>query len=70
MTGVIAAGPGFVAWGFDLSSDIGDGAIWTSDDGNGWNPVIGKASFSGPGNQTIAGMVAGGPGLIAVVVRH
>ena len=66
MTGVIAAGPGFVAWGFDLSSDIGDGAIWTSDDGNGWNPVIGKASFSGPGNQTIAGMVAGGPGLIAV----
>jgi hypothetical protein len=54
---------------FDYPDDVGflDGEIWASADGLTWERVEDPAgAFTGPGNQRIEAVVAGGPGLVAV----
>jgi hypothetical protein len=67
MESVAAGGPGLVAVGYDYSGGDADGAVWTSADGLAWARVPhDEAVFGGDGAQSISGVVAGGPGLVAV----
>ena len=75
MLDVVAGGPGLVAVGMtdewltggDLGPGLTDGVIWTSADGLTWERVPDPDGvFSGPGDQRIEAVIAGGPGLIAV----
>ncbi len=68
MKGVTAGGPGVVAVGMDESVDgSSDAAVWTSVDGTTWTQVPhNEAIFGGPGNLSMYGVTAGGPGLVAV----
>jgi len=66
--GIVAGGPGLVAVGRDLSAgEGGAAAVWTSPDGITWTRVPhDEAVFGGPNSQRMNGIVAGGPGLVAV----
>ncbi len=67
MSGLVVGGPGFVAVGYDASGGDWDAAVWTSPDGVVWSRVPHDESvFGGPDDQTIADVVAGGPGFVAV----
>jgi hypothetical protein len=67
MYSVAIGGPGLVAVGSDYSGVDADGAVWTSPDGLTWTRVPhDEAVFGGAGNQEMLGVVAGGPGLVAV----
>jgi len=75
MEAVVAGGPGLVAVGYDEGAgdreDGGgwakDAAVWTSPDGITWTRVPhDEAVFGGPNSQRMNGIVAGGPGLVAV----
>jgi hypothetical protein len=68
MASVTAGGPGLVAVGWDL---VGFGnanaAVWTSPDGVSWSRVPhDEEVFGGQSYQTMLGVTAGGPGLVAV----
>jgi hypothetical protein len=73
MHAVTAGGPGWVAVGYD---DVGEGseadwiaAVWTSPDGVTWSRVPhDEALFGGQNDQEMFGVVAAGPGLVAVGV--
>jgi hypothetical protein len=65
--GVVAGGPGLVAVGSDGGGGDVDAAVWTSVDGLTWTRVPHDgAVLGGPGDQSMWGIVAGGPGLVAV----
>ncbi len=67
MNEVTAGGPGVVAVGWDHGSSISAAAVWTSVDGTSWTRVPhSEAVFGGPGSQSMYGVAAGGPGLVAV----
>ncbi len=67
MVDVTAGGPGLVAVGAEGSDEAGDAAVWTSVDGITWLRVPDEAGvLGGPGDQTMWGVTAGGPGLVAV----
>jgi hypothetical protein len=69
MTAVTAGGPGVVAVGYqvDLSTDDRDAVVWASPDGLSWVRVPqDEAVFGGPSHQSMTGVAAGGPGLVAV----
>lgn len=67
MSAVAAAGPGFVAVGGDEVGGNWDAAVWMSRNGLSWKRVgFGAAVFGGNGSQLMRGVVAGGPGLVAV----
>jgi hypothetical protein len=67
MASVTAGGPGLVAVGEARSDDGGVAAVWTSTDGRVWSRVPhDEAVFGGPGDQGMASVTAGGPGLVAV----
>ena len=67
MRSVAAGGPGLVAVGRDEASDDINAAVWTSVDGITWSRVPhDDAVFGGDGDQTMSGVAAGGPGLVAV----
>ena len=67
MRSVIAGGPGLVAVGSDWSGDDVVAAVWTSPDGITWSRVPHDESvFGGGGDQLMASVTAGGPGLVAV----
>lgn len=64
---VAVGGPGLVAVGADWSGPDADAAVWTSEDGHSWTRVPHEETvFGGSGNQLLTGVVAGGPGLVAV----
>ena len=68
MLGATTGGPGFVAVGV-VSAGFGgsDAAVWTSKDGVSWESIANSGTVFGfEGNQAMAGIVAGGPGLVAV----
>ncbi len=68
---VVAGGPGLVAAGGDWSGGDEDAAVWTSVDGLIWNRVPhDEEVFGGDGGQWIGGVVAGGPGIVAVGSDH
>jgi hypothetical protein len=75
MRAVVAGGPGLVAVGYDQAEagtdDAGgrstDAAVWTSVDGVTWARVPhDEAVFGGENSRVMTGVVAGGPGLVAV----
>ena len=69
MYGLAAGGPGLVAVGYESDSPgmEENAAVWTSADGLTWTQVRhDEAVFGGPDNQSMVGVVAGGPGLVAV----
>ena len=67
MLSVTAGGPGVVAVGWDLSGDPTDAAVWTSPDGVTWSRVPdAEEVFGGAGDEGMASVAAGGPGLVAV----
>jgi len=67
MRSVTAGGPGLVAVGVDILDNEFDAAVWTSPDGISWSRVPhDEAVFGGEGDQAMSGVVAGGPGLVAV----
>lgn len=67
MKGVTAGGPGVVAVGMDESIDgSSDAAVWTSVNGTSWTQVPHSEAVFGGGNVSMYGVVAGGPGLVAV----
>jgi len=70
---VAVGGVGLVAVGYDdavssVASDQGwDAAVWVSVDGVNWERVTGNDSvIGGVSKQVMYGLVAGGPGLVAV----
>jgi len=64
-------GPGLVAVGNDMSGGDLDAAVWTSPDGLTWTRVPhDEGTLGGPDAQEIWGVVAGGPGLVAVGHDH
>jgi hypothetical protein len=66
MRSVTQFGSRLVAVGFDRP-DGGDdqAAVWVAD-GGVWRRIPFQPSFGGPGDQQMASVVAGGPGLVAV----
>jgi hypothetical protein len=67
MQAVAAGGPGLVAVGYDESGGDRDAAVWTSVDGLIWTRIPhDEAIFGGSGAQWLAGVAAGGPGMVAV----
>ena len=66
ITSVTAGGPGLVAVGGETSGDDFDAAVWVSADGYAWTRIHDEEVFGGPGNQFLASVTAGGPGLVAV----
>jgi len=68
MNAVAAGGPGLVAIGYDASPGAGShAAVWVSADGLSWQRIPGgDAVFGGAQTVEMAGVVAGGPGLVAV----
>jgi hypothetical protein len=66
MEGITVGGPGLVAVGWDESGDDIDAAVWTSSDGISWTRVPDQAALGGEGEQSMFGVIAGGPGLVAV----
>ena len=68
MNAATTGGPGLIAVGTSapgLHKD--DAAVWTSTDGLRWTLVPDDSGdFSGAGDHHMAGVVAGGPGLVAV----
>jgi hypothetical protein len=66
MVMVAVGGPGLVGVGYDFSGGDGDAAVWTSPDGVGWSRVpADEAVFGGSGDQVMAALAVGGPGLVA-----
>lgn len=69
MHAVTAGGPGWVAVGYDDSGEDWNAAVWTSADGVTWERVPHEeALFGGVNDQEMFGVVAAGPGLVAVGV--
>jgi hypothetical protein len=68
MRSVAAGAPGLVAVGQAPSSGSESvAAVWTSTDGRVWSRVPhDRAVFGGPSVQSMLGVAAGGPGLVAV----
>jgi len=67
MHAVTAGGPGWVAVGYDDSGEDWNAAVWTSPDGVAWSRVPhDEALFGGENDQEIFGVIAAGPGLVAV----
>ena len=67
MSGVAAAGPGLVAVGGGDIADDWDAAVWMPGNGLSWKRIgAGAAVLGGNGTQLMRGVVAGGPGLVAV----
>jgi hypothetical protein len=71
LSAVVAGGPGLVAVGYDTDTSSedwdDDAAVWTSPDGLVWSRVPhDEAVFGGSGDQSMRGVTAGGPGLVAV----
>lgn len=68
MLGVTTGGPGLVAVGVvGTGSGGSDAAVWTSRDGLVWKSVSDSSGVFGlGGNQAMASVTAGGPGLVAV----
>jgi actin-like ATPase involved in cell morphogenesis len=63
---VAAGGPGLVAVGFDQSGEDEDAAVWILE-GQEWTRVEhDEAVFGGAGDQQMATVTTGGPGLVAV----
>jgi actin-like ATPase involved in cell morphogenesis len=66
MRSVVALGSRLVAVGFVRSGENDDAAVWTLEDGS-WSRVRHEdAVFGGDGDQQMATVAAGGPGLVAV----
>ena len=66
MRGVTAGGPGLVAVGWDGPGGDFDAAVWTSVDGIAWSRVPhDEAALGGERDQSMRGVTAGGPGLVA-----
>ncbi len=62
-----AGGPGWVAVGHDDSGEDWNAAVWTSPDGVAWTRVPhDEALFGGENDQEMFGVIAAGPGLVAV----
>jgi hypothetical protein len=65
---VAAAGDGFVAVGWEMSTTQ-NALVWVSDDGTAWTRVEDASLVAGDGDGNhlaLTGVTAGGPGLIAV----
>ena len=69
MHAVTAGGPGWVAVGYAASEEDWAAAVWTSADGLTWARVPhDEALFGGENDQEMFGVIAAGPGLVAVGV--
>jgi hypothetical protein len=67
MWAVAVGGPGLVAVGSDDSDGDMDAAVWVSSTGQTWQRLPDdQAILGGPGFQMMQGVVAGGPGMVAV----
>ena len=67
MRAITAGGPGLVIVGSDMSGGDLDAAVWASSDGLTWSRVPhDEAALGGPDAQEMWGVVAGGPGVVAV----
>ena len=65
--GVTTGGPGLVAVGVRTTLREVEPVVWTSANGETWTPATElEAAVRESGGQLIAGVVAGGPGLVAV----
>lgn len=70
MLSVAVGGPGLVAVGYDGSGGDYDAAVWVSTDGFAWQRVPhDEAVLGGEYDEVMHGVVAGGPGLVAVGYR-
>lgn len=66
MSGIAVGSFGVVAVGGDDSGGDLDAAAWLSPDGIEWTRVLQDDALGGPGDQAIANITVGGPGLVAV----
>ena len=67
MRSVTLGRSGLVVVGWEASDDDSDAAVWISPDGVTWSRVAhDEEVFGGEGGQQMLGVVAGGPGLVAV----
>jgi hypothetical protein len=67
LAGVVAGGPGFVAFGVFSSAGHHQVGIWSSPDGSVWTRTTnGDVTFR---DATITRMIARGPGLVAIGLR-
>jgi len=67
MTSVTLSDLGLVAVGGDGSGGALDAAVWTSPDGLVWSQVVDTdGALAGSGDQVMASVTVGGPGLVAV----
>jgi hypothetical protein len=70
---VTLGGPGLVAVGseFELGVTGSSAVVWTSPDGLNWSRASGaNPDLGGPGDRWMFGVVAGGPGFVAVGMEH
>ena len=65
MRAVVAAGPGFVAAGYELHDEY-DAAVWVSPDGVSWSRSAGNGVLEGPGDRQIWDLAASAEVILAV----
>lgn len=65
MRAVVAAGPGFVAAGYELHDEY-DAAVWVSRDGFSWSRSAGNGVLDGPGDRQIWDLATSGEVILAV----
>ncbi|MBU1493114.1 MAG: hypothetical protein KJ956_04025 [Actinobacteria bacterium] len=66
LTGVVAAGPGLVAFGYEESNSDLNATVWVSVDGHDWTRIDDPEVLGGPGDQRINSVAAVGSVLVAV----
>jgi hypothetical protein len=64
MRSVVVGGPGLVAVGIEHSGSYTDPTYWNTTDVSSWRRVQDRR-LGGPGEQNLATVVSGGPGLVA-----
>ena len=71
MEGVVAAGGGLVAFGWQAQDEEMDTAVWVSADGLAWSrSALLSAALGGPGDQMMLYAIEAGPGLVVVGEQH
>jgi len=67
MEGVVAAGGGLVAFGWQAMEEEMDAAVWVSTDGLAWSrSALLSAALGGPDDQMMLHGIEAGPGLVVV----
>jgi len=71
MEGVVVAGGGLVAFGWQTMEEEMDAAVWVSTDGVAWSrSALLSAALGGPDDQMMLHAIEAGPGLVVVGEQH